>query len=286
MERNLREGVGMMPQSGRMILLGASGKLGRMMLAIAGQTDLQQFEMKPVYRSKAVDAKGVIWQPGQDPGGIGPADVVVALWGVTGGNLPALEANETLALHAQALAEAVGASCVIHCSSAAVYQPGAGLLSEDATCAPPSPYGAAKLAMERALEGAPGAVWMRIGNVAGAESLFGNMRPGGRIRLDRFPDGASPARSYIAPHDLADVIAALARSDMTGPVNVGAPCATQMGAIASEVGVGIDWVDAPDSALPLVGLDTTQLSRVIALPDSAADPAHLVASARATGVWP
>ena len=276
----------MMPQSGRMILLGASGKLGRMMLAIAGQTDLQQFEIIPVYRDLAGFDGGVSWQPGQDPAALGRADVIVALWGMTRGNSLELEANKTLALHAQELAAAVGASRVVHCSSAAVYCPGAGLLPEVAECSPPSPYGAAKLEMEQALEGAPSAVWMRIGNVAGAESLFGNMRPGGRIRLDRFPDGTSPARSYIAPHDLANVIAALARCDMTGPVNVGAPCTTQMGAIAAEVRVGIDWVDAPKAALPLVGLDTTRLSEVITLPENAADPAHLVSSARATGVWP
>ncbi|WGW04627.1 NAD-dependent epimerase/dehydratase family protein [Tropicibacter oceani] len=220
-------------------------------------------------------------------------DAIVALWGVKPGPGADLDQNAALGLAAMELGRALGAKKVLHASSAAVYQPGPVPLHEEASLIPPSGYGAAKVAMEAKIArwqadnpGGPDSVLMRIGNVAGADSLFANLGRGARIRLDRFPDGTAPRRSYIAPQDLAAAILALVGSDLTGPVNVCAPMATGMDQIALAAGAEIDWVPAPDSALPVVQLDCSRLQSIHEFPQDSAKAAYLVNAARATGVWP
>ncbi len=191
------------------------------------------------------------------------------------------------------LAAALGAARVLHASTQAVYAPMSEPISETGELRPAGAYGQSKLAAERAVDawclahpGGPKAVHMRIGNVAGAESLFANLRPAGAVTLDRFSDGAGPERSYIAPQDLARAIEALLRSDREGPVNVAATRTTPMEAIALAAGAEVRWIPAPETAVQRMALDTTLLGTLCPLPDSAAEARHLVDGARATGVWP
>lgn len=273
-------------QSGKVLLLGASGKLGRMLC------DLWQsrvFSLVPVYRSKGQG--GLAWAPGDPVPEVGRVAAVIALWGVTPGSERNLDDNTRLALAAMDLGKAMGVGAVVHCSSAAVYQPGPQPISEIGSVCPGSDYGRAKLAMEKAIEeGARGEamrnIILRIGNVAGADSLFANLRSGGRITLDRFADGTSPARSYIAPPDLVRVIEALVEDGTAaGTYNVSAPIPTPMGDIARAAGCSIDWREAPETAMPMVWLDTSRLSRILELPPLAAAPDYLVEGARAGGTW-
>jgi nucleoside-diphosphate-sugar epimerase len=245
-------------------------------------------EIVPVFR-EAGQGDGPVWAPGDPVSGLPRVDAVLALWGVTRGDAQALAMNAALAAEAVRLGRALGAARVLHCSSAAVYGAGPKPWSETDPTAPAGGYGHAKLAMERQVlsSGVPGHVLMRIGSVAGAESLFGNMRPGGAVRLDRFDDGTAPRRSYIAPQALARVIVALCDpSAPEGPVNVAAPVPTGMDALARAAGARIDWHPAPPQAMPLVALDTTLLSTLCPLAEAEADAAHLVRQALATGCWP
>lgn len=215
------------------------------------------------------------------------ADVVVALWGVTPAHGGALSDNALLALQAMQVARHVGADRVLHCSSAAVYATDGRVATEDDRPDPASNYGHAKLAMEAAVQdwhdahpGGPLPVCLRIGNVAGAESLFAAIEAGDALRLDRFADGTGPRRSYIAPGDLARVIAALSvlPLEQLAPVyNVAAPGVTAMADLAQSAGRVVTWRPAPKTAVPCVALDTTRLQGVLPLPLQASDADWLVA---------
>lgn len=271
-----------------MLILGASGKLGRALRAFWRVDQPQDIEIVPVFRRESIAEGAVFWQPGESVRGLPKADVVLALWGVTGGNPQALSANAALARAAIELGAGTGAQQVLHCSSAAVYGRVPGPLREDTPCRPANAYGESKCAMERVIHNARGATQtiLRIGNVAGADALFANMLPGARVTLDRFDSGAGPARSYIAPTDLGAVILAVVRSGTGGIVNVAAPRPTAMAEIAEAARCAVDWHAAPASALETVQLDTARLSDICPLPVSAASAAHLVEDARRTGIWP
>ncbi len=272
----------------RVLLLGASGRVGRLIQA-AAQARPGAAQIVPVVRQGAVPSGGVLWQPGQPvPRGL-RADAIWALWGVVPGGGDLTE-NRDLALAAQMLAREVGADRVLHCSSVAVYRPAAHPLSEATdTPDPGTPYGAAKLEMERALaaqsgEG-PRAVCLRIGNVAGADSLFRAGRAAGQITLDRFADGSGPRRGYIAPGDMLQVLRGLTDCpvDAVSPVlNVAAPGAVAMEALAGAMGWPVAWRAAPPQAVPLVMQDVRLLQSLVPLAPHCADPAHMARDVRAT----
>lgn len=274
------------------LLLGATGKLGRALqaswravppagLAVAGLARRRNSSDIPV------------WVPGDPLPATGPVRAVVAAWGVTHGTREAVDTNIALARAALELGRDIGAERVLHFSSAAVYGPKDGPLREEDAPDPQGPYGASKLRMEEAVddwhrtfEGGPRSVILRIGNVAGADMLFGNMLKGQGVDLHRLPDGTAPRRSYIGPTDLARVIEALISTPAPDRLyNVAAPTVTGMDAIAAAAGAAVRWQAAPDTALPEVRLDTARLDRVIALADDAARAEHLVEDARAAGLW-
>lgn len=269
-------------------VLGASGKLGRMLCV--GWRPLD-WRVLPVVRRDNTGGAALTWQPGRPFACQGPVKAIVALWGVTPGPGRDLADNARLAAEAMSLGEALAAEAVVHCSSAAVYRPGPLPLDETTRPDPLSDYGRAKLEMERtildrAVPGSPRQVVLRIGNVAGADSLFANLRPGGEITLDDFGGGRGPARSYIAPSDLFRVIEALIRDpEASGIYNVAAPRPTAMEDIVRAAGAAVCWRPALAGAFPMMWLDTGRLSRHLVLPDRSADPGWLISSARETGVW-
>ncbi|WP_276606317.1 NAD-dependent epimerase/dehydratase family protein [Pacificoceanicola onchidii] len=274
-------------------MLGASGKLGRMLRAVWRHIPQQDYEIIPVFRTLTDFPGAVTWQPGEDAAVLPRIDSIISVWGVTRGDDEALSTNARLAVAAMDLATELGAERVLHASTQAIYKPKTTPINEDSALQPANAYGLSKLLAERAVTQwrethphGPRAVQLRIGNVAGAESLFANLSPEGTVTLDQFADGSGPSRSYIAPQDLATCITGLLQSDFEGPINVAAPQTTSMEAIARAAGADVRWKPAPPQAMQRMALDTTRLDGLCALSEQAADPVHLVEGAQATGEWP
>lgn len=280
------------PQMPKALLLGAQGKAGRALRQAWIDTPPHAFEIVPVARHPQHEA--VLPWTGQGTRPV-PGDVraIIAMWGVTHGTPAELKANSSLAIKALNLAEQIGAATVLHCSSAAVYGHRAEPMTEDMALVPASDYAQSKVDMEQAIaawhRAHPGvpvkSVILRIGNVAGADSLFLNLARGKAITLDRFGDGQGPRRSYVSMQDMARMVEALLRDpSRDGIFNIAAPDPTDMAAIADAAGAEVAWRPAPDGANPVLHLDTTRLARVLPPDPAWGDAAHLVRAARAGGL--
>jgi NDP-hexose 4-ketoreductase len=266
-------------QAKRILVLGASGRVGRL-LRLAWER-LPPSDVELLFQSR--NGPGVHWQPGQ-PSPFGRLDAVIALWGVTHG--AELAANVSLALAAQELAAQSGADRVLHCSSIAVYAPKDRALQEGDAVDPPNAYGQAKLAMERTLRDVKGPVpvILRIGSVAGAESLAGSIREGWKggaptVTLDQFADGKGPVRSYIAPSDLARVLIRLATmpvADLPDIVNVGAPVPVHMETLLQAADQPMVWQPAPPSARQYAILDCRRLEGLVNFSSGISDPEYII----------
>ncbi len=200
-------------------------------------------------------------------------------------------ANERPALAAQALARHRGIERVLLCSSAAVYGAASGPQREEVTVRPATAYGRAKQIMEQGAEderrfhrGTPPTCALRIGNVAGADALFGAMAQG-PVTLDRLPDGAAPRRAYIGPLTLARaLVALLARPDLPPVLNLAQPGLLPMSDLLRAAGHPFAWRPAPPTALPTLEMDLSRLLALVPLPP--ATPGTLVAEARVAGWRP
>lgn len=272
---------------GKIIVLGATGKLGRMVCRLWPSRG----ELVTIARKEGL--ADITWKPGDDVPAVMASETraILALWGATSG---VLRDNARLAEAALDLAVAVGAPQVIHMSSAAVYGAADRALHEADALQPVVPYGVAKRDMEDAIAAwhrrngeAVRSIVLRLGNVAGADSLGASLRRGPTVTLDRFADGTGPQRSYIGPVDLVRVLKSLTEDKaISGTYNVSAPQATAMADIVTAAGMDVRWTSAPPGAIQSVVFDTSKLGRL--LPDLriASSPAELVAQARAGGFLP
>lgn len=263
---NTKAGPG--SEAPRLLVLGATGKLGRMLRAWWARFSPP---FVPVWQARGPRPGHVVWSPGASPEALGRADVVLALWGVTRGTSEALAANAELARAAHDVAQAVGARRLLVASSAAVYGPGEGLREATPT-RPVTPYGIAKLDAERTLdalarsETTPRICRVRLANVVGADSLFASLAEGRALVLDRFADGQGPLRSYLAPGDLAAAIEVLATCDareLPAVVNVAGDRPLVMEALARAWGAEPTWRPAPPDAVARVTLDTRRLGALM-----------------------
>lgn len=246
----------------RLLILGANGKLGQLLRRAWAQTPLAGWQ--PIWCARAPGVGiDVVWRPGA----VAPmqADAVLALWGMVPG-AGDLEINSHLAAAAMALGRASGAARVLHCSSAAVYGPGAAL-HEDMTCQPSNAYGTAKLAMEAAIRqdsnahpDGPQACALRLANVVGADSLFAALDSPAAMVIDRFASGQGPQRSYAPPSTILHAVGALLMADPLPEILNVAACGTVgMDALTKAAGKSFSWRPAPKTALGEVMLDTTRL---------------------------
>ena len=248
------------------LVLGGSGRLGRLLRAVwRGRAP----RAGPALFQARSGGVGIIWAPGQPMTPLPPARAVVALWGVTAGDAPALAGNSGLAEISRSVARHCGADRVFHFSSAAVYGP-AEDATEDTPPAPSSPYGAAKLAMERRVAGFddPGTAHccLRLANVVGADSLAPALRGGGPVRLDQFGDGTGPLRAYIGAGGLArvlDALAALSVPDLPPVLNIALPGPLGMEDLARAAGKTVLWQRPPAHAVQRVTLNTQRLQRLL-----------------------
>lgn len=211
---------------------------------------------------------------------------MIILAGVMGQDETELAKNTDIALAAVEAAQEAGIPRILVASTQAVYGVDQVFVSETTPCQPTSPYGHAKLQMEQALEGMPNVTNLRLGNVAGADSLFRTARQGGSMTLDQFPDGSSPQRSYIGPVTLAHVLSRLLDPNLCLPpvLNVANPGVIAMDAILHAAAVPFEWRPAPATALPKLEIDVTGLNTLVPIaPVSASD---LVAEACKCGWSP
>lgn len=278
------------------LFLGMSGRVGRLIRPA----------LPPDALCSGRVGGGLAWDllAGPDPlrdlaDRIGAPQALVMLAGNTPATGSDMALNVALARAAMEAARAAGVGRVLLASSSAVYaghrdQP----WHENDTPAPATPYGAAKLAMERAAQPFRDAgltvCALRIGNVAGADALLLNAP--GPIRLDQFAAGGGhghgrhghgrhgngPVRSYIGPATLARVLVALCGPgcDLPPVLNLAAPRPVSMQALTEAAGMTWSWVPAGPNAAQRVVLDCAALAARIGFDDTDSDPAAMVAQWR------
>lgn len=251
------------------LVLGASGKVGRLMRAHWGAPGLATR-----WQGRRMgDAPGwVAWAPGQP---LPPARVVLVLAGVTSGPPEALAENPRLGRAiARAAAAADGVGTILLASTMALYgRTPPGDATEDAAPDRPNPYGRSKLEMEQAMAAelsgpGPQLCALRIGNVAGADLLGDRVARGLPIALDRFADGAGPVRSYAGPGLLARVVQALARRALAGErlpavLNVAGQHPLAMADLMQAAGLGFAWTTAGAAAVPRIAMNCARLAALV-----------------------
>lgn len=208
---------------------------------------------------------------------------IISLAGVTNGDT--LELNTNLALAACALGAREGLP-VLLASSQAVYGPKQQAAKEGDDCKPTTPYGRAKLDMERAISNASNVTILRISNVAGCDSLLRNAALGMPMKLDQFADGTSPRRCYISPVVLGDVLRDLLAISSRLPrvLNITQPGTITMSDLLLAAEVSWEFVKAGPLALNALDLDSTLLTSLLDVP--LATPHQLILDARAAGWRP
>lgn len=263
------------------LILGSSGKLGKIVH--------RYWKSRPDVLWQARQHTpfcDVQWTPEVDWTGPPRLRAIVALWGVVPGKGD-LADNTALALHAARLARLTGATRVIHCSSAAVYAPGPNPRREE-EADPQNDYGRAKYAMEQALRAdalahpdGPAHCALRIGNVAGADSLFASLDQEGPVTLDQFPDRHGPRRSYLGHGVMMAALDTLLRCDRAAfpqVINLASDGAVDMADLVRAAGRDLIFRPAGAGAIPALTLDITRLKMLFE--PSRADPKGLIADWR------
>lgn len=275
----------------RWLFMGATGRVGRMIARVWR-------DMPPaaaILRQTRREGEGeLFWDPlqGPLPPGSGRFDAMILFSGVTpatgsdmGLNVRVVEAGLTAAARAD-----IGR--VLVASSSAVYGTARRPCRESDPPAPVNAYGTAKARAEDACT-----AWrlrgqeiccLRIGNVAGADALLLNApaatteRP---ARIDRFPGGGGPVRSYIGPATLARVLERLCRHATPLPdvLNIAAPRPIAMEDLADAAGMHWHWRPAGEGAQQRITLDTAALQRLHAFAPEDCRPATMAAQWRMVG---
>lgn len=258
------------------LILGKTGKLGRALARVWRAAPPEGFQPHWVGRA---DLEGPLLA----------ASAVIALWGVTSGDARAFAQNSGLAEAAVMIARASGAARVLHLSSAAVYGAGQSGFGEADVLRPLGAYGQAKADMEARISHLGGPVRncvLRLGNVAGCDSLFRALAADGPLQIDRFGARRGPERSYIALPELARVLEALIAlrlEALPAVLNVAQPEALDMAEIAMAAGREVVWVAPRAGAVARVELELGALGRIVTLPQARA--ADMVRAWRDYGGW-
>lgn len=261
----------------KVVVTGGGGRVGRLLRAAL---DGQGLGGLPVLWHGRRPGPGVdlAWDIGrQDPPALPEGAMVLHLAGRVSGTEDELADN---ALSAREVASWVqGRGWILAMSSAAVYAPAPRDLTEQDPPAPPSAYGRAKLAAEKALLQATkgqGLALLRLANLAGGDVLFGNIRAGLPITLDPIPGQAGgPIRSYIGPVTLARALAGLIGHVRAGRVlppvlNLAQPGAVAMADVLRAAGANWQFGPPRAGAVPRVTLDSSLLQSLVPLPPATA----------------
>ena len=271
----------------KVILLGASGRVARMVQAVWPDPAARPLALlRDAWRDPDLFA----------PSGGGHEDgCILCLAGVTPRSGGDLRLNTELALAAIDAGRRWRARHVLIASSSAIYgATGPHPAHEAATAIPSGAYGHEKMRMERevaklSMQGdQPSVTVLRLANVAGAGEPFDSLSGGGTPWLHRFSDGSGPSRSYIGPETLARVLSRLCDLAIAGRrlpqvLNVAAPTPTPMAEIFAALNHQVRWADAPANAIQHVHLATDALERLCPLPPEAGRAVNLVREAARAG---
>lgn len=264
------------------LILGSTGLVGRALAHVWPVARPALWQHRPF--ADPVPGRALCWDilntPAPDP--LPDFNGVVLLAMPRDKASPALAVD--LARRAADLAATAGQRLILT-SSQAIYGPQTTPAHEDDPVAPTSPYGQMKQAVEQAVADAPHVTCVRIGNVLSADMLL-LQAARGPVDLTVWPDGSGPRRFYIGPVTLAHALLALL--DHPGPLpsvmNLAQPGAVAMTDLLAAAGLSYTPVPAQAHHLPSLPLDLTRMQDVLDLP--AADPASLIAEARAAGWRP
>jgi UDP-glucose 4-epimerase len=258
-------------QKGCALVTGSGGRLGKLLRAAA--SDVNDLSTRFVFQSSG-DKADVQWSPGTSTETLPRCDAIIALWGVTSGTEAELSQNVSLVQTGVELARDLGATRMIHLSSAAVYGPGQ-LMDEAHPTGQTGAYGQAKCAMEAEIERQSSDtdirhLCLRLANVVGADSLapaLANDRP---AKMDRFvmPDGSysGPLRSYIGASDLLtvfDELLSMSLDRWPDVLNVATPTRLTMDALLTSAGKPLEWTPAPATATFEATLDVSRLVQLL-----------------------
>lgn len=268
----------------QVVVTGSDGKIGRLLRRVwADGADLQ---FQPIWSSRRPARPwDVAWDIEQcGAPSFAQGAVILHLAGVVRGDAKALQSNRSMARRVCDAALAAGAKHVFLASSAAVYGSSTETLVEVRAPAPLTAYGRAKLAMERdalcwaqdAGPDAPRVTCLRIGNVLGADALFGQISDGRDIVLDPALESvAGPLRSYIGPKGLAQVLAYLFEKAVLGvrlpPIlNIAAPDPVYMADLLEAAHLPYRFGPNRPETIPKVCLSTKRLADFVTLPKACA----------------
>jgi UDP-glucose 4-epimerase len=281
----LQAGDGMSADFDRVLVVGASGRVGRMLARV-----WQGMGLRPTlqHRSAALpfDLPQIQWAPMAESLPKRDYAAMIVLAGVVPGQGD-LAQNAAIAAACLTAAEAAGIGQVLLASSSAVYGSNGGVaFSEDDATRPVNDYGQAKLAMEavalpfrtRGMQ----VCALRIGNVAGADALLLNVAAGQKVWVDQFADGAGPLRSYVGPQAMAQVLAQLVGQALPDILNLAAPQPVTMADLARAAKADWDWRPAPTSAFQRITMDCSRLAGLYAFATKDSQAANMVAEWHAT----
>ncbi|WP_444460786.1 NAD-dependent epimerase/dehydratase family protein [Rhodobacter capsulatus] len=280
------------PEFPRLLVLGGSGRLGGLLRRV---WSLPGTAAPPlVWQARrpgdfaAFGGPTVVFDPLAEPEALAravrAAEAVLLLAGPTRGTAAEMAAHRDLAA---AVLDCAGGRPVLLASSAAVYgRPAGPLCAEEDAPAPVSDYGRAKVAMEAVAAGRPGAVVLRIGNVAGGGCAFGAARAAGRAAAACFPRrSCAAAQLYRAAGAGAGAGAAgaaggqrrgPARGDQSGAARGGG----DGGALARGGGKLAGRSRAPPGAIATVELAVARALALDLVPDLPVTAAGLIADLR------
>lgn len=274
------------------VIVGASGAVGKLLVPYwnkeAAPVLLQYRGITPPWEM----GNCLQWNPAEGPAALkrwvaahAPPPCLIVLAGVKPFGQRDLSLNASVVEKCLSAAHEIGMRRALVASSSAVYgnHLDRGFREEDET-RPVTAYGKAKLDMERFCrrQVAPEMelTYLRIGNVAGADSLLSQVIAGRAepLVIDRFADGGTPLRSYIGPGTLAELLLQLAGFPGRLPeiLNVGTPDPVEMGALADAA--GLCWNPRPqsDARHQRITLDCGRLWSLLPGQAGASDPAAIV----------
>ncbi|MEP5760897.1 MAG: NAD-dependent epimerase/dehydratase family protein [Litoreibacter sp.] len=250
------------------MILGANGRVGRLLLGIPNVIPLRQA------RTDADICFDIMMDSAALRAAISQVDVILNLAGATHHSETPL-AGRNVRLARQVLDHADGKQ-VFLISSAAVYGAQSGELFETSALRSNNDYGREKIAMEEMACAHPAkSTVLRLGNVLGADALLGMGRT--TFALDTFTDGTTPERSYIGPRLLGCVLGKLMNTEVQPPIlNVATSAPVSMADLLMAAGHSWTATRAPKTAIKTVSLNTDLLQSIISIPPTASTASSLV----------